>query len=378
LPGVTDDCRRVAFTSNANDIVAQDTTFTSDIFVRDRVTGGVELISVNTAGEPGFPSSGGFLKPPAMSQDGRFVAFDSYARNLVPGDTNESTDVFLRDRLARTTVRVSVSSSGEQAESASAVEGMSADGRYILFSSRARNLVADDTNGTATDVFIHDGSTRTTTLVSRKHDGTQVTEDSLAYDLSNDGRFVAFESRGTYTSGDTNNALDAFVKDLRTGAVERVSVSNSEKQFGSGGSAPSMSADGNLVAFSGGPANTLPQVYVRNRAAKATALVSANIHGKPGNRSSFAASISANGRYVAFGTGADEMAPGPGTDFFDLYVRDLRTKTTVMASITSSGTPIQQSTGFGAMCDTGVAFYSAYPMVMPDSDTNQQIYFRSL
>ncbi|HEU4423790.1 MAG TPA: hypothetical protein VFR67_14760, partial [Pilimelia sp.] len=292
LPGVTDDCRHVAFTSNANDIVAQDTTFTSDIFVRDRVTGGVELISVNTAGEPGFPSSGGFLKPPAMSQDGRFVAFDSFARNLVPGDSNESTDVFLRDRLARTTVRVSVSSAGEQAESASAVEGMSADGRYILFSSRARNLVADDTNGTATDIFIHDGSTRTTTLVSRKRDGTQVSEDSLAYDLSNDGRFVAFESRGTYTSGDTNNALDAFVKDLRTGAVERVSVSNSEKQFGSGGSAPSMSADGNLVAFSGGPANTLPQVYVRNRGAKTTTLVSANIHGKPGNRSSFAASIS--------------------------------------------------------------------------------------
>ncbi|HEU4425388.1 MAG TPA: hypothetical protein VFR67_22880, partial [Pilimelia sp.] len=132
-----------------------------------------------------------------------------------------------------------------------------------------------------------------------------------------------------------------------------------------------------LVAFSGGPANTLPQVYVRNRGAKTTTLVSANIHGKPGNRSSFAASISANGRYVAFGTGADEMVPGPGTDFFDLYVRDLRTKTTVMASITSTGTPIQQSTGFGAMCDTGVAFYSAYPLVMPDGNTNQQIYFRS-
>jgi len=375
LPGVSDDCRLVAFTSNANDLVPQDTTFTGDIFLRDRSTGAIELISVNTAGEPGFPSSGGFLKPPAMSQNGRYIAFDSFARNLTPNDTNEATDVFLRDRVARTTVRVSVSSSGAQAEGPSAVEGMSANGRYILFSSRSTNL-APDTNGFITDFFIHDAVTHTTTLASRKRDGTQVTDDSLAYDISNDGRYVVFESHAKYTSGDNNDSLDVFVKDLWNGSVERVSVDNTGAGFGWGGNNPSMNADGTVIAFSGGPANTLPQVWVRNRAARTTTLVSVNARGKPGNRSSHGASVSANGRYVAFGTGADEIA-GPPTDYFDLYVRDLQTNKTVMASITSAGLPIQQSTGFGAMCDTGVAFSSWYPQVMPDGDTNKQVYFRS-
>jgi WD40-like Beta Propeller Repeat len=383
LPALSDDGRYVTFTSNATNLVPQGQfNFWNDVFIKDRQTGVVEQISVNSRGELGEFFSGGILNPSPLTPDGRFVAFDAYASNLVDNDTNRLIDTFLRDRVKKTTIRVSVDSIGGQADGPSAVHGVSADGRYVLFNSRATNLVKNDTNN-ALDVFIHDTVTGETKRVSVKSNGAQVPDDTVGLDLSNDGRYVLFTSFSRYTSGDNNNSTDAFVKDLQTGSVERVSVRTSGKEFRSGAlyNSVSMSADARYVGFTSSPNDqTVPQVYVRDRVRKTTTLVSLNRDGNPGNFSSYGASVSPNGRYVAFGTGAENMVSPAPPPYFHVYVRDLRAKTTVLASVTSIGTPIPQSTGSQFMCNAGVAFTSFYPNVVFDgsSTTTNQSYFRSL
>src|SRR5207247_916970 len=151
------DGRFVAFDSDASDLVAGDTNGVSDVFVHDRQTGTTERVSVASGGAQGNGSSGliGFAFPPALSADGRFIAFVSFATNLVAGDTNAATDVFVHDRQTGTTERVSVDSDGTEGNDASLGFALSADGRFVAFQSDATNLVAGDTNG-ATDVFVHD------------------------------------------------------------------------------------------------------------------------------------------------------------------------------------------------------------------------------
>src|SRR5439155_1656765 len=157
------DGRFVAFDSSAPDLVAGDTNNNPDVFVHDRQTRTTERVSVDSAGiEGNFQSYG-----PALSADGRFVAFGSYATNLVAGDTNGQHDVFIRDRLTGTTERVSVGSTGNQGDGWSSGPSLSADGRFVAFPSWASNLAPGDTNG-AGDVFVHDrgGSQGITTTVS--------------------------------------------------------------------------------------------------------------------------------------------------------------------------------------------------------------------
>src|SRR5438552_5705991 len=170
------DGRFVAFDSAATDLVAADTNGVSDVFVHDRQTGATERVSVASGGAQGNGSSGliGFAFPPALSADGRFIAFVSFATNLVAGDTNGATDVFVHDRLTGTTERVSVASGGTEGNDASLGFALSADGRFVAFQSDATNLVAGDTNG-ATDVFVHDRQTGTTERATVATGGGQPT-----------------------------------------------------------------------------------------------------------------------------------------------------------------------------------------------------------
>src|SRR5207244_1030496 len=150
---------------------------------------------------------------PAPSADGRFVACVSSAANLVAGDTNGATDVFVHDRQTGTTERVSVASDGTEGNAASAGAALSADGRFVAFHSTATNLVAGDTNG-ATDVFVHDRQTGTTERVSVDSDGTQGNGPSAGAALSADGGLVAFHGTATnLVAGDANGAYDVFVHD---------------------------------------------------------------------------------------------------------------------------------------------------------------------
>src|SRR5216117_509323 len=247
------DGRFVAFDSAATDLVAGDTNGVSDVFVHDRQTGTTERVSVASDGAQGNGRSGlvTFAFPPALSADGRFVAFVSFATNLVAGDTNGATDVFVHDRQTGTTERVSVASDGTESNAASLGSALSADGRFVAFQSDATNLVAGDTNG-ATDVFVHDRQTGMTERVSVASGGTEGNGFSAGLALSADGRFVAFHSTATnLVAGDTNGATDVFVHDRQTGTTERVSVDSDGTQ----GNGPSAGAAlSPTVAWSGSTA----------------------------------------------------------------------------------------------------------------------------
>src|SRR5207244_2293689 len=172
----------------------------------------------------------------ALSADGRFVAFDSAATDLVAGDTNGVSDVFVHDRQTGTTERVSVASDGAQGNGKSVFlsfafpPALSADGRFVAFVSFATNLVAGDTNG-ATDVFVHDRQTGTTERVSVASDGAESNAACLGSALSADGRFVAFQSDATHLApGDTNGTASALVRDRQTGTTERVTLATGGSQ----------------------------------------------------------------------------------------------------------------------------------------------------
>src|SRR5204863_349490 len=191
------DGRFVAFDSAATDLVAGDTNGVADVLVHDRQTGTTERVSVASGGgTQGNGNSGGFFSFPALSADGRLVAFQSDATNLVAGDTNGTTDVFVHDRQTGTTERVSVASGGTEGNGFSAGLALSADGRFVAFHSTATNLVAGDTNG-KTDVFVHDRQTGTTERVSVDSDGTQGNGPSAGAALSADGGLVAFHGTAT-------------------------------------------------------------------------------------------------------------------------------------------------------------------------------------
>ena len=371
-PWATADARYVGFSSSATNLVPGDTNFAEDLFLRDRTTSRTERISIATDGSQGqYPSM-----RPAISADGRYVAFDTLS-TLVPYDTNGATDVFLRDRQAGTTVRLSQGTGGVQANGASYGASMSPDGRYVVFTSYASNLVAGDTNGLA-DVFRLDRQTGGLTLVSANASGQAGNGSSDTGIVSADGRYVTFESQASnLVAGDSNGSTDVFVKDLSTGAVQRVSVTNGGAQFGGGGSTPSMSADGRYVTFSGQPTNAFAQLYVRDRTAGTTTLVSVGADGKPGNTATFEGTISANGRYVGFGTGASNIVPG-SPNFFNSYVRDLVTGHTTLASLTYTGAPNMESTLYPTMTNAGLVFVAFAAGVVPDAVGRQeQVYFRS-
>ncbi|HUE30371.1 MAG TPA: hypothetical protein VMR79_05815, partial [Verrucomicrobiae bacterium] len=293
---ISADGRFVAFDSAASNLVVGDTNGAADVFVHDRQAGTTERVSVASAGTQGNGSSGliGFAFPPALSADGRFVAFVSLASNLVAGDTNASTDVFVRDRLTGTTERVSVASGGAGGNAGSLGSALSADGRFVAFQSDASNLVAGDTNG-VTDVFVRDRLTGMTERVSVASDETQGDGASTYPALSADGRFVAFQSDASnLVAGDTNGATDVFVRDRQTGTTERVSVASGGGTQGnrnSGGffAFPALSADGRLVAFESDATNLVAtdtngatDVFVHDRLTGTTERVSVASGGSQG------------------------------------------------------------------------------------------------
>jgi Tol biopolymer transport system component len=196
---LSSDGRYVAFFANASTLVDGDTNGAFDVFVRDRIAGTTERVSVSwdgaqAVGDAGLSGSG--WQRPAISGDGRYVAFASSAANLVPGDTNGTQDVFVVDRVAHTTERVSIGPGGAQSDGASTQPSLSADGRYVTFQSYGTNLVLGDSNNHS-DTFVFDRETHTTTRLSIARDGTQGNGDADPVEpaaISNDGRYFAFES----------------------------------------------------------------------------------------------------------------------------------------------------------------------------------------
>jgi Tol biopolymer transport system component len=199
----------VAFYSSASNLVTGDTNGAVDIFVHDRQTGATTRVSVGIGGA----QPNGNSRSPAISADGRYVAYTSGATNLAANDTNAADDIFVYDRQTGATTRISNAPGAVPSNGYSDLAALSADGRYVVFKSTASNLVAGDNNG-AWDIFVHDRQTGATTRVSVGPGGAQANSDSNTPALSADGRYAAFESSANnLVVGDTNNASDVFVHD---------------------------------------------------------------------------------------------------------------------------------------------------------------------
>jgi Tol biopolymer transport system component len=355
-PTISADGRYVAFASLATNLVFGGTVLGPQIFVYDLETGTTELVSVDSNGVPGNGSSDN----PAISADGRYVAFWSYASNLVPGDTNQYGDVFVRDRLSSTTERVSVDSSGVQGDGLSGFGevAISADGRYVAFYSEADNLVPGDTNG-CHDIFVHDRQTGITEIESTDPAGVPANGNSYSPSISADGHYVAFGSVATnLVAGGTSSLPNIFVRDRTTGVVEAVSVSSSGELANDNSGGPAISADGRYVVFSSAATNLVAQdtngsldEFLRDRELGTTERVSVASDGSQGDGDSFSdgACISGDGRYVVFVSKSTNLVPADTNGFADVFVRN------------------RDATSFASMCDPGVGGVLSCPCANPPS-----------
>jgi Tol biopolymer transport system component len=290
--------------------------------------------------------SNGISYLPSMTADGRYVGFHSGARNLVPGDTNGCWDVFLHDRQAGTTERISIASSGAQANGHSYDPSISADGRYVAFDSAGSTLVPGDTNG-VWDVFVRDRQAGTTERISLASSGAQGNGHSYDPSISADGRYVAFDSGASnLVPGDTNGYWDVFVHDRQTHRTTRVSVSSTGKQGKLHSEWPSISADGRYVAFHSsspnlvwGDTNGDWDVFVRDRQTGQTIRASVTSGGaQASGRSAFVA-LSANGGHVAFYSLAPNLVAGDANGTWDAFVHELGTGKTKCVTVATDGTP---------------------------------------
>ncbi|MET3694661.1 Hint domain-containing protein, partial [Methylobacterium goesingense] len=379
---VSADGRYVVFQSLATNLVAGDTNAEQDVFVKDTLTGTVTRVSTDSTGAQGV---GGASTNASISADGRYVAFASSATNLVAGDINSRQDIFLKDLRTGTTTLVSTDSTGALANNASAIAAISADGTRVAFQSTASNLVDGDTNGT-TDVFVKDLGTGTTTRVSTDSAGAQGRGPSTAASISADGTRVAFVSTSNnLVTGDTNGLQDIFVKDLGTGTTTRVSTDSTGAQSTGGGSlAPSISADGTRVAFQSlatnlvtGDTNGATDVFVKDLSTGAITRVSTDSTGAQAaaGGGSTGASISADGTRVAFQSTATNLVASDTNGQQDIFVKDLGTGSTTRVSTDSAGAQATGGSSTGASISgdgTRVAFQSGAPDLVA-GDTNGAI-----
>lgn len=327
-PAVSRDGRFIFFFSDASNLVPSDRNLRRDVFVRDRQAGKSERISIGfDANEANGDSQTGGLSV-ATSSDGRFVAFSSRASNLVPDDTNGAEDVFVFDRTLRITHRVSRGTSGE-ANGASAAADISADGRYVVFQSFASNLTDEDSNE-ASDIFRFDRETGITSRVSVASDGTEANASSVTPSMSGDGRTVAFSSGATnLVTGDTNGTNDIFLHDTDSGITSRASLSSAGVQGNAKSFLPDLSFDGGATAFKSDAFNLVPDdtngrtdVFVYSLASGQTVRASVDSFGNESNGLSGAPTVSGDGRYVVFPSFASNLAGDDGNAVADIFVFD--------------------------------------------------------
>ena len=311
------------------------------------------IASTDASGAP----SNNWSESPTVSADGRFVAFSSSATNLVPNDTNNKEDCFVKDMSLGTTVRVSVSSAGSEANGHSGRPFISRDGTMVVFQAGASNLVLGDSNG-ATDIFLRDLTTSSTIRVSVANNGQEADADSAEAFLSANKRYVGFRSYATNLVPGGTRYNHAYVRDLQVGTTILVSVNSLGQEGNRTSNTPFITDNGRYAVFTSYADNLIPNdvtpytydVYLRDIVAGTTSLVSSNSQGIQGGSTSLIhrtqSPISDDGRFVAFASNALNFPPFHGAGWrFEAYVKDLKTGTLTQVNVNSQGVPDNVSTG---------------------------------
>jgi RHS repeat-associated protein len=361
--------RYVVFESRATNLVAGDTNGKWDIFLRDRQTGATTRISVSTAGT----EANGDSNFPRISADGTAVTFQSTATNLVDGDTNAQTDIFVRDLVTNTTTRI-VSTSGVQGNgSSSGWATMTSDGRYVAFTSFATNF-GGDVDGVA-DIYLNDRVTGAT---------TQLVYQAFQAAINTDGQFVAFTTGRSLVPADTNSSNDTYVLDRNTGAFQLASISLSGGASNGRSDGVSISGDGHLVAFSSLATNLVASdtngsddVFVRDLSAGTTTMASVTSAGaQPGGASNYPPRLSRDGRFVAFRS-SSALDAADTNGMVDVYARDLSAGETILVSVATGGALGNNWSEYPSVSDNGlvIAFWSyASNLVSGDTNATRDIY----
>ncbi|MEW6996885.1 thrombospondin type 3 repeat-containing protein [Colwelliaceae bacterium BS250] len=372
---VSSDGRYVAFHSEANNLDAADTDDRRDIYVYDRQSDTVELVSKNTAGVKGNGKS----IYPTMSDDGRFVAFHSESTNLDVADTDTLPDIYVYDRQSDTVELVSKSTAGVKGNGWSSYPSLSGDGRYVAFRSHSTNLDAADTD-TAGHIYLYDRQDEVIELVSKNKAGVKGNRGSTTSFISGDGRYVTFSSSSTnLDAADTDTREDIYVYDRQDDVLELVSKSTAGVKGNYDSRKPSISADGRYVAFYSmatnfDAADTVigHDIYVYDRQDDVLELVSKNTAGVVGNGPSLYHSISGDGRYVAFSSSANNLDATDTDDVRDIYVYDRQDDVLELVSKNTAGVKGNDISYYPAISDDGsVVVFSSLSSNLVDNDTNE-------
>ncbi len=385
-PDLSHTGRFVTFYSQAPGLVPVDVTAEEDVFVVDRYKGTIERASVSTAGVEGNSDS----REPTISADGRLVAFLSFATNLDPLDQGIASDIYLRNRVTGTTSLVTVTSAGAHPDfGASLHPEISANGRFVVFDSAAKFVVED--NGAVDDVYLRDLLLGTTIRVNLRPDGGPSNSAGIRPGISGDGRFICYESTDPMlVPGDTNSTADVFVRDMLGPGVltVRASVAFDGSQGNDTSDDATISDDGTAVAFVSRATNLVPgdtngarDIFVRDFAAGTTTRVSVSTAGVAGNGNSLEPEISADGRYVSFRSLATNLVTGDTNGQIDDFLHDRVTGITTRISISTAGVQSDKSSSLSAI--SGDGRYAAFDsngtnLVAGDTNGSNDIFLRNL
>lgn len=379
-PAISANGRYVTFMSESDKMVPADKNGQWDVFVRDRATGRTEWISRSLPGTHNDDLS----TDPAISANGRFVVFESDSSRLVADDTNGKRDIFLRDRSTGTTRRISRGVNGAETDDHSSSPAISANGRFVVFESGATNLVKKGTSG-VTNVYRYDREKRVMRLVTVDHNKAEASGREPS--ISANGRFVAFESNATnLVAGGSNGKTHIFVRDMATKVNRQVrgkqGVEGNENSW-----RPAISADGRWVAFEsyatnligvGNDTNGEWDVFLSDLDTGRIRRVSRGLDGAQPVGQSKTASISSNGRWVAFQSTAENLVKNDDNGWFDVFVYDRKTRGIRRVSIRTDKSQSNRGSGPSAVSADGrwVAFNSWGPLVKADKNGEDDIYVR--
>ncbi len=321
FPVISDNGRYVVFSSLASNLVPNDTNETMDVFLFDLETEQMELISVASDGTQGNNFSGDGVKID-VSDDGRYVVFTSRASNLVPNDTNGIYDIFVRDRQQNKIWRISENEAGQEGNSGSYDPSISTNGQYTTFSSAAGNLTNTDIYSSNVDIFVYDMNTQAVTLVSTDSGENPLYSQSFISDISGDGHFVSFfTTASNFTGNEDDSYRTIAIKNLVTGNLQCVTLTNDGICLRQGAIWSSISFNGNDIAFTGSTPDYIDGgTMVYHRDTHTATLVSMAEDGTPANSNTDIVSISGDGQWVAFPTNASNLLDIPPLPY---YVRNL-------------------------------------------------------